>query len=916
MMKKVLSCLICALMVMGLVRVSVSASEGVAEGTQKAYVIGDDWGPAVSKTVIKLDKTINSDSVNKDSFTVEESKEVYDWSDPRAGNTYVCDPVARTVLNAYTSDANGNQVSTDSNYVTIEMYVSPNEGSPFIYNLVTGFNTWCTPYNLYVSLNDGAVLMSGNETINALNVTASIDVAGDGKICPQGEVFNMKSYTTSDGTNYTYAEFIPAEDDKKNALVIWLHGAGEGGKDPYIDILGNEVTALAGEQFQGLFEGAYILTPQSPTMWMDDGTGAYQNGDKGSCYADSLFEMIDAYVKANDDIDPNRVIIGGCSNGGYMTMEMILKHPDYFAAAYPICEAYQDQYITDEQIEAIKDMPIWFTYAKNDGTVNPTLCSEATIERLLAAGAQNVHVSAFEDVHDTTGRFTDAEGNPYQYDGHWSWTYFDNNECYDENGVNLWQWMSVQTKADKVIASGSQKAYIIGDDWGPAVTKTVISLDKAIDADSVVAENFKVVEEKEATINWGTGEIGIATADRNVTAAYTSDAQGNKVTGSSKYITIEMYVSPSEGSPFIYNLKTGFNSWCTPYKLNVSLAKGATMSSGDEVVTDLNIKADIDVAGDGKICPQGEVFEMKAYTAKDGTTYSYADYTPAKDDKKNALVIWLHGAGEGGTDPYIDILGNEVTSLVSKEFQSLFEGAYVLAPQSPTMWMDDGTGAYQNGDKGSMYAESLFEMIDAYVKANDDIDPNRVIIGGCSNGGYMTMEMVLKHPTYFAAAFPICEAFQDQYITDDQINAIKDMPIWFTYAKNDGTVDPTLCVEPTVARLLAAGANNIHVSVFDDVHDTTGRFFNEDGTPYQYNGHWSWIYFDNNECYDENGVNAWQWLAKQIKTAAPVETPDQPTTPDQPANSVKTGDDVNFAGLGAIMMLTLAGIYVSRRKYN
>ena len=152
---------------------------------------------------------------------------------------------------------------------------------------------------------------------------------------------------------------------------------------------------------------------------------------------------------------------------------------------------------------------------------------------------------------------------------------------------------------------------------------------------------------------------------------------------------------------------------------------------------------------------------MKAYTAKDGTTYSYADYTPAKDDKKNALVIWLHGAGEGGTDPYIDILGNEVTSLVSKEFQSLFEGAYVLAPQSPTMWMDDGTGAYQNGDKGSMYAESLFEMIDAYVKANDDIDPNRVIIGGCSNGGYMTMEMVLKHPTYFAAAFPICEAFQD-----------------------------------------------------------------------------------------------------------------------------------------------------------
>ena len=474
----------------------------------------------------------------------------------------------------------------------------------------------------------------------------------------------------------------------------------------------------------------------------------------------------------------------------------------------------------------------------------------------------------------------------------------------------------VPTFALEGTATGTQKAYIVGDDWGPAVTKTVINLNKTIASESVTKDKFIVSEEKNTTVNWGTGEIGIVTNPRTVTAAYTSDANGNKTTSASNYVTVEMYVSPSEGSPFIYSLLTGFNSWCNPYKLHVSLASGETLVAGSETIATLDVTPEIDVAGDGKICPQGEVFTMKSYTAKDGTTYSYADYAPAKDDKKNALVIWLHGAGEGGSDPYIDILGNEVTSLVSKEFQSLFEGAYVITPQSPTMWMDDGTGNYQNGDKGSVYADSLFEMIDAYVKANDDIDPNRVIIGGCSNGGYMTMEMVLKHPTYFAAAFPICEAFQDQYITDDQINAIKDMPIWFTYAKNDGTVDPTLCVEPTVARLLAAGANNINVSVFDDVHDTTGRFFNEDGTPYQYNGHWSWIYFDNNECYDENGVNAWQWLAKQIKTAAPVETPDQPTTPDQPANSVKTGDDVNFAGLGAIMMLTLAGIYVSRRKYN
>lgn len=59
---------------------------------------------------------------------MKKDKEVYDWSDPGAGKTTVSEPAARTVLNAYTSDANGNQVNTDSNYVTIEMYVSPSEG--------------------------------------------------------------------------------------------------------------------------------------------------------------------------------------------------------------------------------------------------------------------------------------------------------------------------------------------------------------------------------------------------------------------------------------------------------------------------------------------------------------------------------------------------------------------------------------------------------------------------------------------------------------------------------------------------------------------------------------------------------------------------------------------------------------------
>ena len=52
-------------------------------------------------------------------------------------------------------------------------------------------------------------------------------------------------------------------------------------------------------------------------------------------------------------MDPYRVYIGGCSNGGYMTMNMVLRNPGFFAAAYPTCEAYMDQYISDVQIQQL-----------------------------------------------------------------------------------------------------------------------------------------------------------------------------------------------------------------------------------------------------------------------------------------------------------------------------------------------------------------------------------------------------------------------------------------------------------------------------------------------------------------------------------------------------------------------------------
>lgn len=330
--------------------------------------------------------------------------------------------------------------------IALEMAYAPSTGSPFCYGLMTSVNTYCDPYELTVSLTEGSTLTAEDGSkITGLSVKKKIDLSA--AIIPQLEGVDLSgSYTGTDGKTLTYASYAPADDGARHPLVIWLHGAGEGGTDASIPVLGNKVTALYGEEFQSIMGGAYVLSPQTDGFWL-----AYQEKGKwddnpgtDSIYLSTLMELIEHYVDTHEDIDTDRIYLGGCSNGGFMTMDLIFHYPDYFAAAYPICEAYLDEGITDAQLEGIKDLPIWFVYALNDETVDPETHEIPTVSRLKAIGA-DVHTSVFDDVHDTSGLYTEDDGNPYQYQGHWSWLYFFNNEC-QENDVSLWDWLSEQHK--------------------------------------------------------------------------------------------------------------------------------------------------------------------------------------------------------------------------------------------------------------------------------------------------------------------------------------------------------------------------------------------------------------------------------------------------------------------------------------
>ena len=135
---------------------------------------------------------------------------------------------------------------------------------------------------------------------------------------------------------------------------------------------------------------------------------------------------------------------------------MLVDWPELFAAAFPVCEALYDEVITEEQLAGIKDKPIWFTHAKNDPVVLPKETVVPTYQRLMAAGAKNVHFTFWDKIEDIHEGFVDAEGKPFEYMGHFAWIPLLNDDCrvdfdgkpvlWEGREVSLLQWLALQRK--------------------------------------------------------------------------------------------------------------------------------------------------------------------------------------------------------------------------------------------------------------------------------------------------------------------------------------------------------------------------------------------------------------------------------------------------------------------------------------
>ncbi|MBR4064398.1 MAG: prolyl oligopeptidase family serine peptidase [Tidjanibacter sp.] len=381
--------------------------------------------------------------------------------------------------------------------------------------------------------------------------------------------------------------------------------------------------------------------------------------------------------------------------------------------------------------------------------------------------------------------------------------------------------------------------------------------------------------------------------ERTVKTVYPSDSRG-AFNPEGEYLALGLEKANGRG----LGLSKAGDVWREQYTVTVGLKEGKTLKVGKQKYTAIECSTDkalTDFVSEADYFNKG-TFTGK-YTGQPGdVTLTYAAYEPWSlkgDGVANPLVIWLHGGGEGGLDVSITLLGNEVVGLIRPEIQSHFTteggagGAYVLSIQCPTMWMGTSKG-FGHGEYPSLYADVLKSCIDEYVAEHPDVDPNRIYLGGCSNGGYMTMHMLIRNPRYFTAAYPTCQAYLDANISDNDIKLLAEENIWFVQSYDDTTVDPKTHCIPTFQRLVKAGAKNVWMSMFENVvgMDTPGQ---------RIMGHFSWCYVFNDAVTmsqeqsegdvkpNNNGggtvapqghANLFEWMNAQVLTA-PAPAPQQ-----------------------------------------
>lgn len=186
-------------------------------------------------------------------------------------------------------------------------------------------------------------------------------------------------------------------------------------------------------------------------------------------------------------------------------------------------------------------------------------------------------------------------------------------------------------------------------------------------------------------------------------------------------------------------------------------------------------------------------YEKREFRTADGNTLPYRLLFPKnyEKSKKYPLILFLHGAGERGTDNEKQLVHGAKMFLEAPNRKRF--PAIVVMPQCPedSYW----ASVKVDRDKRPMTFEfdysrpSNWPLVAAYdlvkqLVGEESVDKHRLYLMGLSMGGMGTFEQVFSHPKTFAAAVPICGGAD----VDAYDKRVCKTPFWVFHGDADSVV--------------------------------------------------------------------------------------------------------------------------------
>ncbi len=236
------------------------------------------------------------------------------------------------------------------------------------------------------------ILLAATLFLGSATAMSKQAVAADPAEALEARVFE------SGNESLKYRLLKPAAYDasKKYPLVLFLHGAGERGKDNRKQLVHGISDFTTDDAMRD--RPCFLVVPQCPSdqKWVDVDWSALSHTmlKKPAASLRLSMSLLESLEK-EFSIDADRIYITGLSMGGYGTWDAIQRFPKRFAAAIPICGGGDPK-----EAKQIAQLPIWAFHGGRDSVVKPQRSREM-IEAIKKAGGDAKYTEYPKTAHNS-----------------------------------------------------------------------------------------------------------------------------------------------------------------------------------------------------------------------------------------------------------------------------------------------------------------------------------------------------------------------------------------------------------------------------------------------------------------------------------------------------------------------------------